>query len=412
MWSVVTASYMEGMSKTILLLGGSRYALPVIKTAHDMDCKVITCDYLPDNIAHRYSDGYENVSIVDKDAVLKASERIKIDGIMSFACDPGVVTAAYVAEKMGLPYGGSYKSVSILQNKNLFRDFLSQHDFNVPKHWAGNSPEKAMEEITGFQFPVIVKPTDSAGSKGVTKVESIDDLKEAIQLAEMNSIEGGFIIEEYLESLGHPSDSDCFSIDGKLEFVSWSSQRFDKNCVNPFAPAGFTWETSISPDYREELRNELQRLLTLLDMKTSIYNIETRVAKNKKAYIMEVSPRGGGNRLAEMIKHVTGVDLIELSVKAAMGEKVGPFPEYGMDNGWAEVVIHSQKGGHFKKLKIADEVSHYIIERDIWVEENETIGEFTGANKAIGTLVFKFDDKELMERVMSNPSDYISVDVV
>ena len=109
--------------KKLMLLGGSRYALPVIETAHKLGVYVITCDYLPENIAHRYSDQYCNVSIIDKEAVLKVAKEFQIDGIISFACDPGVVTAAYVAEKLGLPSCGTYESVSILQNKAKFRNF-------------------------------------------------------------------------------------------------------------------------------------------------------------------------------------------------------------------------------------------------------------------------------------------------
>lgn len=93
--------------KRILLLGGLRYLLPVIKAAHELGYYTITCDYLPDNVAHKFSDEYYNASIIDKEAVLKISEKSNIDGIMSFACDPGVTTAAYVAEKLGLPHSGS-----------------------------------------------------------------------------------------------------------------------------------------------------------------------------------------------------------------------------------------------------------------------------------------------------------------
>ena len=75
---------------------------------------MITCDYLPDNIAHKYSDEYCNVSIIDKEKTLAAAQKLNIDGIMSFACDYGVVTAAYVAEQMGLPNVGPYESVYIL----------------------------------------------------------------------------------------------------------------------------------------------------------------------------------------------------------------------------------------------------------------------------------------------------------
>ena len=146
--------------KRLLLLGGSRYILPIIKAAHELGAYVITCDYLPDNIAHKYSDEYCNVSVTDKEAVLNAAKELKVDGIMSFACDPGVVTAAYVAEKLGLPSSGSYESVSILQNKGKFRDFLTKNDFNVPHARMYTSYDQAKDDIDYFDWPVIVKPTD------------------------------------------------------------------------------------------------------------------------------------------------------------------------------------------------------------------------------------------------------------
>ena len=167
--------------KRLMLLGGSHFALPVIEAAHNLGCYVITCDYLPNNIAHKYSDEYCNLSIIEKDAVLEASRKLKIDGIMSFACDPGVVTAAYVAEKMGLPSVGSYEAVSILQNKGLFRRFLTENSFNVPTAKGYKSVETALKDIDLFHWPVVVKPTDSAGSKGVVKVDEPRNLKKSIE---------------------------------------------------------------------------------------------------------------------------------------------------------------------------------------------------------------------------------------
>ena len=73
--------------KKLMVLGGSRYALPVIEAAHRLGIYVITCDYLPDNIAHKYSDEYCNVSIIDQEKTLDAARKLNIDGIMSFACD-------------------------------------------------------------------------------------------------------------------------------------------------------------------------------------------------------------------------------------------------------------------------------------------------------------------------------------
>jgi biotin carboxylase len=395
--------------KKLMLLGGMRYLVPVIEAAHKLGVYVITCDYLPNNIAHKYSDEYCNVSILEKDKVLEKAKELKIDGILSFACDPGVVTAAYVAEKMGLPSSGPYESVEILQNKGKFRKFLTENNFNVPVAKQYTDIETALNDIEMFNWPVIVKPTDSAGSKGVTKVEEKDKLKDAINYALKFSHSNEFIIEDFLEKIGDSSDCDSFSIDGKLKFVSFSAQKFDENCENPYTPAAFTWPASISKEHQEELTNEIQRLLKLLDMKNSIYNIETRECTNGKAYIMECSPRGGGNRLAEMIRYMTGVDMITNIVKSALGMELDVIEQKELKDNWAEIILHSEKEGTFEKLWISEEISSNIVENDLWIETGTHVGGFSGANEAIGTMVLKFDSQIQMNNVLNNQNNYIKV---
>lgn len=395
--------------KKLMLLGGMRYLVPVIEAAHKLGVYVITCDYLPNNIAHKYSDEYCNVSILEKDKVLEKAKELKIDGILSFACDPGVVTAAYVAEKMGLPSSGPYESVEILQNKGKFRKFLTENNFNVPVAKQYTDIETALNDTEMFNWPVIVKPTDSAGSKGVTKVEEKDKLKDAINYALKFSHSNEFIIEDFLEKAGDSSDCDSFSIDGKLKFVSFSAQKFDENCENPYTPAAFTWPASISKIHQEELTNEIQRLLTLLNMKSSIYNIETRECTNGKAYIMECSPRGGGNRLAEMIRYMTGVDMITNIVKSALGMELDVIEQKEIKDNWAEIILHSEKEGIFEKLWISEEISSNIVENDLWIETGTHVGGFSGANEAIGTMVLKFDSEIQMNNVLNNQNNYIKV---
>ena len=284
--------------KKLLLLGGSRYLLPVIREAKALGCHTITCDYLPDNIAHRYSDEYHNVSITDMDAVLKLAEKLNIDGIMSFACDPGVVTAAYVAEQLGLPNVGPYESVAILQDKGRFRSFLREHGFQVPSSSTFDSVGAALSQKDRFTWPQIVKPVDSAGSKGVSRVDSPEELEKAIRYALSFSRCGRFIMEDFIQQQGFSSDTDCFSVDGELRFVSFDNQYFDAHADNPYAPIGYTWPSVMPGELQQELASEIQRLLNLLHMRTSVYNLETRRGTDGKGYLMEVSPRGGGTNTA------------------------------------------------------------------------------------------------------------------
>ena len=395
--------------KKLMLLGGMRYLIPVIEAAHKLGIYVITCDYIPNNIAHAYSDEYVNVSIIDKEAVLEVAKKLEIDGILSFACDPGVVTAAYLAEKMGLPSSGPYKSIEILQNKGKFRKFLSDNGFNVPTAKQYNNVEDALEDANMFHWPVIVKPTDSAGSKGVTKVENKEKLKDAIKTALNFSHCNEFIIEDFLEKVNDSSDCDSFSVDGKLKFVSFSAQKFDLKCENPYTPAAYTWPSTISMKHQNELTSEIQRLLRLLDMKTSIYNIETRECTDGKAYIMECSPRGGGNRLAEMVRYMTDVDMIANIVKAALNLPLENIEQKIINSNWAEIILHSEKEGIFDYLWISDKIKENIVERDLWINEGTKVGGFSGANEAIGTVVLKFNKKEEMNEVILNQNKYIRV---
>lgn len=397
------------MKKKLLLLGGLRYLIPVIKSAHEQGYYVITCDYLPNNIAHQYSDEYINASITDKEAILKIAMDKQIDGIMSFAVDPGVLTASYVSEKLNLQSPGPYESVRILQNKNLFREFLAKHNFNVPKAKGYTSLEDVISEIDLFKLPIMVKPVDSAGSKGVSMVQNYETLKKSIEFALEFSPTNQIIIEEYIEQNGFPSDSDCLSINGDLVFFSLSNQRFDLNATNPFTPAGFSWPSTMLNQHKDELRKEVQRLLTLLNMKTSIYNIETRIGTDNKAYIMEVSPRGGGNRLAEMVKLSTSVDLISYAVKSAVGEKV-EFNENPVYNGfWGEIILHSDKEGYFNKIVVDEKIEHLIYETDLWVTKGSYIKTFTGANESIGTIVIKGEDQNQVEELISNYKKWIQI---
>lgn len=397
--------------KKLLLLGGSRYLLPVIEAAKKLGIYTISCDYLPDNIAHKYSDEYCNVSIIDQEAVLNAARELKVDGVMSFACDPGVVTAAYVAEKLGLPSCGPYESVRILQNKGLFRQFLTDHGFTVPVAKGYCSIEQALDEVGLFNWPVIVKPTDSAGSKGVTRVDDPAKLEESIRYALSFSHCDEFIIEDFIEKKGFSSDTDSFSVDGELKFVSFSSQRFDENCENPYTPSAYSWPSSISEEHQIELTREIQRLLKLLNMRTSIYNIEVRESMNGKAYIMELSPRGGGNRLAEMLRYATGVDLITNAVRAAVGLPVEGVEQKPFDGCWAEVILHSDKAGVFSKLWIAEEIRDNVVEEDLWIRPGDKVGGFSAANEAVGTLVLKFESEERLQEVMGDVYHFVRVEL-
>lgn len=343
------------------------------------------------------------------EAVLEKAKEQRIDGIMSFAVDPGVVTAAYVAEKLGLPFGVSYEAARILQNKDLFRQFLTDNGFNVPVSGGYSDFESAYNDLDRFTFPLIVKPTDSAGSKGVTRVDTPAELPSAFDHALKNSISGKVIIEEFIEKEGCSSDTDSFSVNGELKVVTFSAQRFDDEAANPYTPSAYSWPSTFTKEQEKYLTTEIQRLITLLGITTSIFNIETRIGKNGKPYIMELSPRGGGNRLAEMVRYGTGIDMITSSVKAMVGEPINELKSSQFDGHWAEIILHADTDGCFNSLEIEAETKRYVIEEDLWVKNGDYVKPFSGANDAIGTLVLRYPNQESLEKSLKNIKSWCRV---
>lgn len=395
--------------KRLMLLGGLRYLIPVIEAAHKQGYHVITADYLPDNIAHKYSDEYCNVSIVDREAVLREARRLDIDGIMSFACDPGVVAASYVQNQMGLPSFGPFESVQILQNKDRFRAFLADNGFNVPAAKGYGSVDEALQDSGSFRWPVIVKPTDAAGSKGVSRVDGPESLKGALEYAISHSISGRIIVEEFIEKQGCSSDTDSMSIDGKLVFTSFCAQRFDATAVNPYTPAAYSWPSTFTAEQEAYLKAEIQRLITLLGLKTVVYNIETRIGRDGRPYIMELTPRGGGNRLCEMLRYATGVDMITAITRAVVGDPVPAITQQPYNGHWAEVILHADRDGVFDRLEISPALPARIVETDLWVKKGDRVESFEGANNAIGTLVLKFNTGADLERAITNQREWLKI---
>ena len=396
--------------KKLMLLGGLSYLIPVIETAHKLGIHVITVDYLPDNTAHKYSDEYHNVNIVDIDAVLQLARELQIDGIMSFAVDPGVITAAYVAEKMNLPFQCSFENACILQDKSLFRKFLKDNKFNTPKALSFSKEEDALNNVDDFSWPIIVKPVDSAGSKGVTKVEEKSMLPEAIKRALDKSFSGKFIVEEFLDIVGFQSSADCFTINGHLDYCTFSDQIFDRNIANPFVPIAEIYPSTMDMHYQNALKGDLQRLFDLLKVKDGIYNIESRVCSNGKVYIMEVSPRGGGNMLAKLQDMAANQNLIENEVRKAVGLELKPMCNPLYDGVWASFALDTSNTGYYDSIRMNSVIKELNVKATfINVQKEDAVHTFTGANSCLGDVLLRCNDREEMDDLVYGSSNWLNI---
>lgn len=381
--------------------------MPPLRYAREQGHHVITCDYLPDNPGHKLAHESYNVSTTDKDAVLKLAQRLQIDAIVAYASDPAAPTAAYVAEQMGLP-GNPYQSVLTLARKDLFRAFLKDNGFNVPRSQSFHDREQASAWLMKIGLPAFIKPVDSSGSKGVTKITDASQFKKSFEHALTYSREKMVVIEEAIDRVGYQVDSDIFFYNGEPIFWIWGDQHQDKHC-HQFTPIGISFPSSLKNDIQKNAIKEVADVIKKLKFKQGAFNVEFVTDKNNKVWIIEIGPRNGGNLIPEVIRHATGIDLIKYTVDAALG-----LPCLGLETKptkgyWSSYLIHSIEDGIFKELWLSDRVKAKIVEQDIWVKPGDKVTKYLGSNDTLGTMVLKFDTMEEMLEMLDNMEHDIRV---
>lgn len=397
--------------KKILLLGGSAQQVIAIEKAKELGYYTVLCDFLSDNPGQYAADVFYLVSTTDKEAVLQVAREEKVQGILAYASDPAAPTAAYVAEKMGLP-GSPYASVDILCNKDKFRAFLAGNGFCTPRAAGYDSVAAALADLEKgrFVFPVIAKPVDSSGSKGVIRIDSVQEAEEKLRYSMSFSRGGRMIVEEYVEMLGYQIAGDGLSVDGKLVFRYFANDHFNPSCVNPFVPISASFPYNMPAWVQDKVHGEIQRLITLLHMGTTTYNFDLRIDKDYNVYLMEIAPRDGGNYIPQIIRYATGVDLVDCSVRAAMGEDLSGLT-FGEPSGyWAYFAVHSLRDGVLERIEIDQEVEmNNIRENHILKKPGDAIQAFTGANTTLGILLMEFDSMEQMLHMMDHSEEWIRI---
>ena len=387
--------------KKLLVLGGTYFQIPVIEYAKSRGHYVITCDYLPNNPGHKLSHEYHNISTTEKEDVLTLAKKLKIDGILAFASDPAAPTAAYVSEKLGLT-GNKFETVQLMSEKFLFRDFLLKNSFNVPQFKQYSDLESLFKDIDSFAFPMIIKPNDSSGSKGVSRIDKAEDIPSLFTLAMGYSRCKRIIVEEYIE--GPQFHGDAFVNNNQVVF-SYLGDHYFNGSLN----SSTMYPSKFPAEIIENMEKDLQHFITLVGFKQGGVNVEIRLSnKNKKPYIIEIGPRNGGHFTPNIIQYASGFNFIKASVDSALGLDF-QNQKTKKQGYYVNLVLYSKKSGIFQEVEISDTLKPHILESCIYKQKGDEILPGTTSNTSIGTLLLKFDSLDDMHYHVDNSYAYYSV---
>ncbi len=337
---------------------------------------------------------------------MELAKQVKPDFVIAYASDPAAPTAAYVSEQLGLP-GNAYKSVQLLSEKDLFRNFLLENGFNTPRS-ISIIDDNDISKANLLNFPIIVKPTDSSGSKGVTKVDSSSEIKKAVDYALSFSRNKRAIAEEFIDNSLGDIHGDGFVIDGKLAF-SYLGDHIYNSKSNIFNPCGTTWPSKISEKKISQLEQDVDKLIQVSGFSNGPINIEARINKEGKAFIMEIGPRSGGHFVPQAIKYGTGFDMVKAILDSLTSRKI--IVTNNNNHSSAYYALHSDDEGVLKSIVFKKELKPYIKEFHQYIHPGEKVYSFQGANAAIGVLLLLFSSQEEMDYYIDNMNKFVEIQI-
>ena len=381
--------------KRLLCLGGSVAQLAVLKKAKMLGHYTVLLDASPDAPGKALADEFHEISTTDIAGVMAFVEsQPKVDGVVAYASDPAASTAAMVAYIFDLPGGNPPKGVNILSHKDMFRAFLKEWGFKCP------------EFGPVLSFPVVVKPTDMSGSKGVTVVRKQDEAEEAIAKAKSFSRSGKVICEEFVDRVGYQIAGDGFVVDGKLVFHCFANEHFDEDGI---VPIGESFPSIFPGKVQQDIYDRVQELLDHVGFKNGAINFDIILDKKGDIYLMEIGPRAGGCLIPEVIRYATGFDETEWVIRSALGEDCGAITQKSVEGFWSSYMIHADKDGTFNEIQITDALKDNIVEQEVYVKFGDPVKKYEHSGCVIGAMVLRFISRAEMLHKMDNMGLYLKV---
>jgi len=300
----------------IVIIGANSFQNPLILKAKEKGYETHVFAWESGDIGEKTADYFYPISITEKEQILEECKKIKPVAVCSIASDLAVITVNYLADKLGL-VGNDPKYSEICTNKYEMRKAFEKSGVKVPKFIHVKKEEKY--DVSDFEFPVIVKPTDRSGSRGVTKVEKKEDLDKAIDIATSYSFESKAIIEEFIE--GNEYSCECISYKGKHNFLT-ITKKYTTGAPN-FIETGHIQPSDLTDEEIELAKEEVFKGLDALKVQNGPSHSEFKIDNKKNVRIIEIGARMGGDCIgSDLVKISTGYDFVDLTLDVALGKKL------------------------------------------------------------------------------------------
>jgi biotin carboxylase len=364
----------------IAIIGASYLQLPLVLRCKEMGHQTICFAWEEGAVCKDVADSFYPISILDKEAVLKKCRELGIEGIATIATDIAVPTVSYVGEKLGL-IANSYASALASTNKTLMRKRFLQSEVKSPRFIEVNPGDQAF--FVNFDFPMMVKPVDRSGSRGVSKVNNALELGAAIRVACNISFAKKCIIEEYIEG-----------VEVSVESISWKGKHHilaitDKVTTNApyFVEIAHHQPSRLEPALLEKIKKETVAVLDALSIDYGAGHSEFKITKGGDVYVIEVGARMGGDFIgSHLVKLSTGYDFLAGVIEVAMNNFNSPvFQNCKVNSGVYFLCKETEK------IKVFfDQRNDFDVEKLV---QNSILKNIRNSNERSGYLIYNSGER-------------------
>ncbi len=299
--------------KRIMILGASNFQLPAIQKAKEMGLIVGVVDMNPSAIGVSYADEFFCVSTIDEDGVLDATRKFKADGIITLCTDMPMRALAYTCEKLGLN-GLSYESAVKSTDKHRMITAFEQAGVEHPQYIVLRKGNKL--DDNSVQYPVVSKPIDNSGSRGIMLVNNNEELKKAISYSSKNGRNGDIIIEEYMQ--GPEVSVELMIIDG-MPHVLQITDKLTSGAPH-FVEIGHSEPSKLPEDWKEEIKDLACRAAKAVEIKNGAGHAEIIYTKDGPKMVEIGARMGGGCIATHLVPLSTGIDMTKATIDVALGK--------------------------------------------------------------------------------------------
>lgn len=351
--------------KKIVIIGANSFQNPLISKAKEMGYETHVFAWKDGSIGERTADYFYPISIVEKEAILEECRRIQPDAVTTIASDLANITVQYLAEQLGLPHN-SDNCIYISTNKFAMREAFSKHGVPTPGFVSVCEGDDYAAAVADMQFPMIVKPTDRSGSRGIMRVESLEEIAPAVEEAVRNSFEKKAIIEEYIE--GNEYSCECISYQGRHHVLA-VTKKYTTGYPH-FIETGHMEPPELSEIEMNRVKEFIPKALTALEIENGASHSEFKLDADGNVRIIEIGSRMGGDCIGSHLVYLSsGYDFVRMVIETALGQEPELTPAHEPMCAGIRFVFTK------KDLDVLEEIKSKSPELLQMVSEMEPVGE-------------------------------------